>query len=89
MEISASTSEKTTMAWFRWQYVAGPLVGILGASYLQGLMQAPLAWAIGGMIWGAFSIPIVTDIKANKRAIIVVYHGALLGFLNWLLGTYF
>lgn len=52
-------------------------------------MQAPLAWAIGGLIWGAFFSLIITDMSLKKKIAFIVYHGSLMGYMNWLLGTYF
>ena len=77
------------MAWFRWQHVAGPLAGILGAGFLERFMQAPLAWAIGGLIWGAFGSLTITDMSVKKKMAFIVYQGSLMGYMNWLLNTYF
>jgi len=89
MEISASTSEKTMFRWFSWQQAAGVFIGILGAGYLERFMQAPLAWAIGGLIWGAFFSLTITDMSTRKKMAFIVYHGSLLGYMNWLLNMYF
>ena len=89
MEISAGTSGKSAFAWFTWQQAAGVFVGILGAGYLEKFMQAPLAWAIGGLIWGAFFSLILTDMSTRKKMAFIVYHGSLMGYMNWLLNTYF
>lgn len=73
----------------RWQWAAGPFVGILVAGYLEGFMQAPLAWAIGGLIWGVCSsFTMVTIESVGPRIAITLYHGSMLGFMNWLLDAY-
>lgn len=77
------------LSGIRWQWAAAPFVGILVAGYLERFMQDPLAWAIGGLIWGAFWSLIITDMSLKKKMAFIVYQGSLMGYMNWLLNTYF
>ena len=79
--------ETTPTAGLRWQWIVGPGIGMAVALYLQGIIQGPAAWAIGGLIWGAVFSPGLVGLTPIRKGVIVVYHGSLMGFLNWLMAA--
>ena len=72
----------------RWQWIIGPFVGILMASFLATTIKEPTAWFLGGILWGAIMAP-TTSLGRSKQVAYVVSMGCVAGFVNWFIEAYF
>lgn len=70
------------------QFLATAL-GILTAIWLSSRIESPMAWFLGGLLWGLLSIPVIHPPTFRLRAASVIGISCAAGFSNWALTHYF